>query len=58
LRGSPATTVTVFPLRPLFSIRSFATIRFGIVSSAEPVLHLQSRAGQPQPGQTRPAPVE
>jgi hypothetical protein len=53
------TTVTVFPPRPFFSIRSLATIRPSIDSTAAAFsLHRQSRAGQPQPGQTRPTPVE
>src|SRR5712691_2873374 len=59
LRGRSYTTVTVLPPRPFFSMRSLATMRLGIGSSAViRLLHLQSRAGQPQPGQTLPALVE
>jgi hypothetical protein len=40
-------------------MRSLATIRTGIGSLAAAFrLHVQSRAGQPQPGQTRPVSVE
>jgi S-formylglutathione hydrolase len=60
-RGRPATTVTVLPPRPFFSMRSFATTLPGREGSDSPVarvLHLQSRTGQPQPGHTRPTSVE
>jgi len=58
LRGRPSTTVTVFPPRPFFSIRSFATIRAGTEAVPALALHLQSAAGQPQREQILPASVE
>jgi hypothetical protein len=39
-------------------MRSFATMRAGTDSVVARLLHVQSRAGQPQPGQMRPASVE
>src|SRR5438445_647033 len=39
-------------------MRSFATIVSGTDSVDARLLHLQSRSGQPHPGQTRPTPVE
>jgi hypothetical protein len=61
LFGRPSTTVTAFPPRPFFSIRSFATIApgfAGTVSDAAAELHLQSRCGQPQRGHTPLVAVE
>ena len=51
-------TVTIFPPRPFFSMRSFATIREGRGSLALWLLHWQFVAGQPQRGQIRPIAVE
>ncbi len=51
-------TVTIFPPRPFFSMRSFATIREGTGSLAFWLLHRQFVSGQPQPGQVRPVAVE
>ena len=50
-------SVTVFPPRPFFSMRSFATIREGTGSLAVR-LHWQLASGHPQRGQIRPLPVE
>jgi hypothetical protein len=52
------TTLTVFPPRPAFSTRSFATTRTGTGSSVARELHRQALAGQPQPGHILPVAVE
>jgi len=51
-------TVTTFPPRPFFSIRSFATMRDGSGSLAARLLHRQFASGQPQRGHMRPLSVE
>ena len=52
-------TVTIFPPRPFFSMRSFATMREGSAAWAfRLLLHWQFASGQPQRGQIRPAAVE
>ena len=52
-------TVTIFPPRPFFSMRSFATMREGSAAWAfRLLLHWQFVSGQPQPEQIRPAAVE
>jgi hypothetical protein len=51
-------TVTIFPPRPFFSIRSFATMREGSGSLAVRLLHWQLVSGQPQRGHIRPFSVE
>src|SRR5438552_119900 len=58
LRGRPSMTVTIFPPRPFFSMRSFATIREGSASLAFALLHWQFDSGQPQRGHIRPFAVE
>ena len=55
--GSPSKTVTIFPLRPFFSIRSLTTTFEG-TSSSTLEEHLQAFAGQPHPAQTEPTAVE
>jgi|GraSoiStandDraft_23_1057293.scaffolds.fasta_scaffold236528_1 hypothetical protein len=52
-------TVTIFPPRPFFSMRSFATMREGTGAFAvRRLLHWQFDSGQPQSGQMRPLSVE
>ena len=51
-------TVTIFPPRPFFSMRSFATIRAGRGLLVFWLLHRQFVSGQPQPAQVRPVAVE
>ncbi len=59
LRGRSKTTVTVLPLRPAFSTRSFATGRFGTASCfADCLLHWQLLLGQPHTWHASPPPVE
>ncbi len=55
--GSPSRTVTIFPPRPFFSIRSLTTTFEGTFSSTLEE-HLQSFAGQPHVAQTEPTAVE
>ena len=53
------TTVTVFPPRPFFSTRSFATIRAGIAAAtSRRVLHWQFRCGHPHTGHLPAVAVE
>ncbi len=57
LSGRASTTVTIFPPRPFFSIRSFA-VTFGGTGSSNRFEQRQSSAGQPHAGQIRPFPLE
>ncbi len=60
LAGRPKTTVTVFPPRPFFSMRSFATTRSGTAAlpAVSVLLHWQFDSGQPHFTQVRPPCVE